>query len=115
MDLTMQNVAHAARTEAAKMKNAVQGRDPTLKVSMSAGQFTMLANLIDAMCDMLAGPDVHSFGEARYWVPLDSFIKLRDSARSLDRQCQELRGSLEEARIGRSGFERVRLPGSSLS
>lgn len=115
MDLTVKDITSAARAEAAKMQTAVKGRDPALKVSMTVGQFTILAGLIDDMCDLLARPDSRSFGEARYWVPLEVFAKLRDSAKSLDRQCAELRRSLEQARMSPSGLETLRLPAGSFS
>ncbi len=94
MDATAKGTVETARAEVIRMRAAVVGGDAAAKVSMTLDQFATLANLIEALSDLADRPDPAGFGEARYWVPLDRFVKLRESARSLDRQCSALREAI---------------------
>ena len=89
------HVVSAALAEATKMKAAVHGASEDGRVDMSVRQFSTLALLIEQLCLGLPHPDIGSFGNPRYWVPLDVFIKSQESNRLLKSECASLRAELQ--------------------
>ena len=104
MDVANQEIVSAARTEAARMAAAVAGKPGDDRVTMSVTQFSTLARLIATMGDRLAGPHPGSFGEARYWVPLDAFERNRRALQALEAECNELRNAALAERISLSAW-----------
>ena len=91
MDQTTDSMISIARAEASKMQAAVSGVARDASIRMSVGQFSSLANLIASLCERQPTPDSESFGDARYWVPLDHFVRVRETVHSLEQECARLR------------------------
>lgn len=54
--MDMPQVISAARAEAERMRAAIAGAEETAKVNMDVRQFSQLAELIAALCDLASGP-----------------------------------------------------------
>lgn len=104
MDVTAHETVAIARAEAEKMRAAVVGARPDAKVTMSSDQFATLSRLIEQLCDLANGPP-GNLGDARYWVPLDVFARVRDKAARLQREYDELRAGGSEITLLPGGFD----------
>ena len=74
------------------MKGAVAQATPGDRVTMTAGQFSQLANLIDKLCEIALDSSSGALGDPRYWVPLEEYARLK-------RRQQELAGEIAPARV----------------
>jgi hypothetical protein len=104
MDVTAHQTVAIARAEAEKMQAAVAGTGPDAKVTMSSDQFATVSRLITQLCDLANGPP-GNLGDARYWVPLDVFVRVRDKATRLQRDCDELRAGHSDITLLAGGFD----------
>lgn len=77
MDAKSQNIVFAGRSEAERMKRAVADAAPDDRMTMKAGQFAQLANLIDSLCEIALDNSSGALGDPRYWVPLEEYARLK--------------------------------------
>lgn len=76
-------IISAGLSEAAKMKAAVAQAGADSRVTMPAGHFSVLAALVESLCEVAQGADSGGMGDARYWVPLEEYAKLKREAQRL--------------------------------
>ena len=105
MDVTADTTIALARAEAEKMRAAVTSAAGDATVTMSVDQFAVLSRLIFQLCDLVGGPP-GSLGDARYWVPLDIFVKVKAMAARLQQECEDLRERDHgDFTLGTDGFD----------
>lgn len=79
-------IISAGRSEAAKMKSAVVDAAADAKVTMNVGQFSVLASLVENLCEIALDDARGDLGDPRYWVPLQEYARLRQRVQKLARQ-----------------------------
>lgn len=76
-------VISAGLAEAAKMKTAVAQAGAGARVTMHAAQFSVLAALVENLCEIANGTVSGDLGDPRYWVPLGEYVKLKQDRQRL--------------------------------
>lgn len=92
MQANSQDIISAGRSEAERMKGTVARATPGDRVTMTAGQFSQLATLIDRLCEIALDSSSGTLGDPRYWVPLEEYARLK-------RRQQEPAGEIEPSRM----------------
>ena len=70
------DVVAAGRIEASRMKQSVSAVSAGTNVTMDAGQFVKLADLIASLCEIAASTP-RGLSDPQYWVPLPEYVKLK--------------------------------------
>lgn len=79
-------IISAGRSEAVKMKSAIVDAAADAKVTMNVGQFSVLASLVENLCEIALDDSRGDLGDPRYWVPLAEYARLRQRAQMLATQ-----------------------------
>lgn len=79
-------IISAGRSEAAKMKSAIIDAEADAKVTMNVGQFSVLASLVENLCEIALDDASGDLGDPRYWVPLPEYARLRQRVQKLATQ-----------------------------
>lgn len=81
MDVEPREMLNAAREEAMRMEAIAKQARSGDKISMEAGQFGKLSELILGLCNLMEF-EADALGSPKYWVPLEEFQKLKRKVES---------------------------------
>jgi hypothetical protein len=79
VDRIEDDILRVAKAEVDGMRAAIADLPGHAHISMPARQFARLAFMLERLTEM-ADERIGSFGDTRYWVPLDHFRQLKDEA-----------------------------------